>query len=314
MTQARAHTVAEGGIASTTASRAACRAWLCGFDPLTRVDREQRKHMVEARIRELGSIFAVGIYAYAVMSNHLHVVVSVEPAAAADWTAQKIAERWLRLYPIRDEERYEARKATLMASIDIYRMRLCDLSWFMKSWTSTSRAGPTPRTRLPGDSGRPLQMSAADGRGEALTWPWPMSTSTPCCAQKSPATSRPPTTPASASRQRTAQVAGEGQRHAATTRRTVRISATDDRSAVHRTGRLHRPTDSPDKRGAIAGVGAAGIAATWPRPGSLDWACEGHRPAYWRIVGSVEAIKAKAIAIKQEWMKGIGYAGGRRFL
>ena len=30
--------------------------------------------------------------------------------------------------------------------------------------------------------------------------------------------------------------------------------------------------------------------------------------AYWRIVGSVEAIAEKAKAIDQDWMKGIGYA------
>lgn len=81
---------------------------MCGVDPLTHVDHKQRKQIVEGRKRQLVSIFAVGIYAHAVMSNHLHVVVSVEPAAAADWTAEDVAERWLRLYPIRDEERYEA--------------------------------------------------------------------------------------------------------------------------------------------------------------------------------------------------------------
>ena len=73
------------------------RAWLCGVDPLTKVDHEQRKHMVEARIRELGNSFAVGIYAYAVMSNHLHVVMSVEPDALAEWKDDEVAERWLRL-------------------------------------------------------------------------------------------------------------------------------------------------------------------------------------------------------------------------
>ena len=30
--------------------------------------------------------------------------------------------------------------------------------------------------------------------------------------------------------------------------------------------------------------------------------------AYWRIVGTAEAIMAKAKEIEQEWMKGIGYA------
>ena len=98
MTQARAHTVAEGqhGLYHCV-TRCVRRAWLCGVDPLTKVDHEQRKHMVEARIRELGNSFAVGIYAYAVMSNHLHVVMSVEPDALAEWKDDEVAERWLRL-------------------------------------------------------------------------------------------------------------------------------------------------------------------------------------------------------------------------
>jgi hypothetical protein len=32
------------------------------------------------------------------------------------------------------------------------------------------------------------------------------------------------------------------------------------------------------------------------------------RSAYWRIVGSVEAMLEKAKAIDQGWMKGIGFA------
>ena len=113
-------------------TRCVRRAWLCGIDPLTGADHEQRKQAVEARIRQLGEIFAVGIYAYAVMSNHLHVVLAVEPEAAAHWSDDQVAERWLRLFPVRDAERYEARRSTLLATIDRYRERLTDLSWFMK--------------------------------------------------------------------------------------------------------------------------------------------------------------------------------------
>ena len=80
----------------------------------------------------MGEIFAVGIYAYAVMSNHLHVVLAVEPEAAAHWSDDQVAERWLRLFPVRDAERYEARRLALLATICRYRERLTDLSWFMK--------------------------------------------------------------------------------------------------------------------------------------------------------------------------------------
>jgi REP element-mobilizing transposase RayT len=43
---------------------------------------EHRKPWVEARILELGEIFACGIYAWAVMSNHLHLVVHMNLQAS----------------------------------------------------------------------------------------------------------------------------------------------------------------------------------------------------------------------------------------
>ena len=38
------------------------------------------------------------------MSNHLHVVVQVVPDAAAKWSADEVAIRWLRLYRRQDQD------------------------------------------------------------------------------------------------------------------------------------------------------------------------------------------------------------------
>lgn len=38
------------------------RAWLPGIDLHTRADQKERKQAVEARVRQLGGIFAIGIY------------------------------------------------------------------------------------------------------------------------------------------------------------------------------------------------------------------------------------------------------------
>ena len=115
-------------------SRCVRRAWLCGEDRESGRSYEHRRQWVEDRIGELAEIFAVAVWGYAVMSNHLHVVVQVIPQAAAEWSADEVAARWSRLYRRRDQD---ARlRAEVLAGnelrIKVLRERLCDLSWFMR--------------------------------------------------------------------------------------------------------------------------------------------------------------------------------------
>ena len=80
-------------------SRCVRRAFLCGEDVYSGCSYEHRKAWVEDRLRELAECFAVGLYAYAVMSNHVHVVLHVDPQVAQRWSDEEIAERWVRLFP-----------------------------------------------------------------------------------------------------------------------------------------------------------------------------------------------------------------------
>jgi hypothetical protein len=50
------------------------RAFLCGHDAFSGKSYEHRKHWVLERLRALQSVYAVDICAYAVMSNHYHLV------------------------------------------------------------------------------------------------------------------------------------------------------------------------------------------------------------------------------------------------
>jgi hypothetical protein len=97
---------------------------------------KHRKSWVEVRILELGAIFACGVQAWAVMSNHLQIVVHMSPATANSWSPEEIATRWVRLYPARNTELCAQKIAAILENPEIvaeYRTRLANLSWLMKS-------------------------------------------------------------------------------------------------------------------------------------------------------------------------------------
>ena len=137
MTQARKTLVDPTHAASYhCVSRCVRRAWLCGFDDYFGKSFEHRKPWVERRILELGDIFACGIYAYAVMSNHYHLVVHMSPATSMAWTAEEVARRWVKLYPTGKPEADQLKMQAIVANealLKLYRCRLTDLSWLMKS-------------------------------------------------------------------------------------------------------------------------------------------------------------------------------------
>ncbi len=137
MTQARRHLV-DPKHAGTfhCINRCVRRSWLCGIDAYLEKSFDHRKPWVEKRIMELGSIFACGVYSWAVMSNHLHLVVHMSPEASSKWTNEEVAERWVNLYPAHTPELCAQKAAAIVdnaKAIAEYRSRLTNLSWLMKS-------------------------------------------------------------------------------------------------------------------------------------------------------------------------------------
>lgn len=115
-------------------SRCVRRAFLCGQDRYTGQSFEHRRQWVEDRLHDLARLFAVSVWAYAIMSNHLHVVVQMRPDATAIWTDREVAERWISLFP-KAEQDIAARVEALLACperLAVLRARLADLSWFMR--------------------------------------------------------------------------------------------------------------------------------------------------------------------------------------
>ncbi|MBL8296706.1 MAG: hypothetical protein JNN30_00025 [Rhodanobacteraceae bacterium] len=78
------------------------RAWLCGEDEYNGISFEHREQWITDRIALVGQCFAVAIHAYAVMSNHLHLVPEVDPLAPLHWCNEDVARRWVRLFPPRE--------------------------------------------------------------------------------------------------------------------------------------------------------------------------------------------------------------------
>lgn len=138
MTTARANLVPPGSDGSYhCVQRCVRRAFLCGVDRYTGQSFEHRKAWVEERLHRLGECFAIAIHAYAIMSNHLHVVVQIDPTAASAWSDDEVAARWLGLFPPADPEAnaVEFKRKCLLADparLGVFRQRLGDLSWFMR--------------------------------------------------------------------------------------------------------------------------------------------------------------------------------------
>jgi hypothetical protein len=119
-------------------SRCVRRAWLCGDDPVSGLDFDHRRGWIEQRLIDLAQSFAVGLYAWAVMSNHVHVVLYVDPTVARNWSDEEIARRWARLSQSLDapsEDEIHMRAAEILRNpgrIETLRQRLGSLSWFMR--------------------------------------------------------------------------------------------------------------------------------------------------------------------------------------
>ena len=58
-----------------------------------------RKQWIEDRLELLADSFAIGVAGFAVMDNHLHVLVRLDPEEARQWTDEDVVCRWIAVYP-----------------------------------------------------------------------------------------------------------------------------------------------------------------------------------------------------------------------
>ncbi|WP_444941269.1 transposase [Microbulbifer sp. ZKSA004] len=121
-------------------SRCVRRAFLCGRDSKSGKDYEYRREWIESRMYKLAEVFALDIAAYAVMSNHYHIVLYIDREAASKWSLKEVITRWQKLFKASSlAQRYlqgdtldHCEVTRLKEVVSLWRGRLMDISWFMR--------------------------------------------------------------------------------------------------------------------------------------------------------------------------------------
>ena len=122
-------------------SRCVRRAFLCGIDSSTGKSYEHRRQWVEDRILLLAEVFTIDLCAYAVMSNHHHVVLHINKAASLNLSDKEVCQRWHQIYQgtlltqkfARADPLSPAELDTVILKIEQWRLQLSDISWFMRA-------------------------------------------------------------------------------------------------------------------------------------------------------------------------------------
>lgn len=121
-------------------SRCVRRAFLCGEDKYTGQSYEHRRGWVEERILTLTRWFSIDVCAFAVMSNHCHVVLHVDIDQAQSWSTHEIVDRWHGLFAgtplsqrlLSDQTLCEAELRAVEEKAETWRDNLMSVSWFMR--------------------------------------------------------------------------------------------------------------------------------------------------------------------------------------
>lgn len=122
-------------------ARCVRRAFLCGVDTFTGQNYEHRRAWLEDRLLQLPKVFAIDIAAYAIMSNHYHVILHINTGRAKSWSDYDVVVRWHQLFNgtvlsqkyLKNEGQLTlVEMRAFQKNIDEWRLRLQDISWFMR--------------------------------------------------------------------------------------------------------------------------------------------------------------------------------------
>jgi len=122
-------------------ARCVRRAFLCGYDRFTGNNYDHRKMWIKKRIKLLSEIFLIDVCGYAVMSNHLHIILRTRPDLIKKLEDEDVVKRWLRLFPKGRDGKGKPVEPTNLEIMAILndeekllklKDRLGSISWFMR--------------------------------------------------------------------------------------------------------------------------------------------------------------------------------------
>ncbi len=121
-------------------SRVVRKAFLCGFDRAAQQDYEHRRQWMIDRLAEIDTVFCIDICAYAIMSNHYHLVLYINKIEIDELTDLQVIERWRKLYHgpdviqryLKGEKLSKEHHDLIAEIVDEWRERLADISWYMR--------------------------------------------------------------------------------------------------------------------------------------------------------------------------------------
>jgi hypothetical protein len=123
-------------------NRCVRRAFLCGYDPASGKNFEHRKDWIQQRLELLAGACAIEVLDFAVLDNHIHLILRTRPDIAQCWSDREVVRRWWQLCPTRRNQRGQPADDPLPcelnqwldddAKVEELRGRLSSISWFMR--------------------------------------------------------------------------------------------------------------------------------------------------------------------------------------
>lgn len=121
-------------------SRCVRRSYLCGRDQITGTCYQHRRKWIEQKLYALTHVYCIDICAYAIMTNHYHLVVNINNSRAQQLSLHDVVERWRLAHKLlaliqrwlNGQLSGKSEQDKCIELIETWRERLWSLSWFMK--------------------------------------------------------------------------------------------------------------------------------------------------------------------------------------